>query len=93
MTGTEFYDQLTPDEAAALARVSRRREYRRGAVIMREGDRSDWSVVLQSGRVKVALLRLMLPLRRAVALTQLAISSVPLLSVTFHWFCRLGRAR
>jgi CRP-like cAMP-binding protein len=54
VTGTEFFEQLTPDEAAALARVGRRREYRRGAVIMREGDRSDWCVVLQSGRVKVA---------------------------------------
>jgi CRP/FNR family transcriptional regulator, cyclic AMP receptor protein len=53
-TGTEFFDQLTSDEAAALARVGRRREYRRAAVIMREGDRSDWMVVLQQGRVKVS---------------------------------------
>jgi CRP/FNR family cyclic AMP-dependent transcriptional regulator len=54
VSATEFFEQLTADEAADLARTGRRREYRRGAVIMREGDRSDWMVVLQQGRVKVA---------------------------------------
>ena len=54
MSGREFFEQLTSDEAAALARLGRRREYRRGSVIMREGDRSDWMVVLQQGRVKVS---------------------------------------
>jgi len=50
----EFFDQLTTDEAGALAKAGRRREYRRGTVIMREGDRSDWMVVLLGGRVKVS---------------------------------------
>jgi CRP-like cAMP-binding protein len=51
----EFWEQLTPDEAAALGRVARRREFRRGAVICREADRSDWVVILRSGRVKVSV--------------------------------------
>lgn len=51
----EFFDQLTPDEAAALQRVARRRDYRRGTVLMREADRSDWVFVLRSGRVKVSV--------------------------------------
>src|SRR6185436_11506868 len=51
----EFWDQLTPDEAAALERVGRRRDYRRGTVLMREADRSDWVVVLRSGRVKASV--------------------------------------
>ena len=56
MTQTrEFWDQLTPDEAAALERIGRRRDYRRGTVLMREADRSDWVVVLRSGRVKASV--------------------------------------
>ncbi len=51
----EFFDQLTPAEAAALERAGRRRDYRRGAVLMREADRSDWVLVLRSGRVKVSV--------------------------------------
>ena len=51
----EFWDQLTPDEAAALERIGRRRDYRRGTVLMREADRSDWVVVLRSGRVKASV--------------------------------------
>jgi CRP/FNR family cyclic AMP-dependent transcriptional regulator len=53
--GREFWDQLMPDEATALERASRRRDYRRGAVVMREADRSDWVVVLRTGRVKVSV--------------------------------------
>jgi CRP-like cAMP-binding protein len=51
----EFFDQLSPDEAVALERAGRRRDYRRGAVLMREADRSDWVLVLRAGRVKVAV--------------------------------------
>ena len=51
----EFWDQLTADEAAALERVGRRRDYRRGAVLMRQSDRSDWVLVLRGGRVKVSV--------------------------------------
>jgi CRP-like cAMP-binding protein len=51
----EFFDQLTAGEANALERAGRRRDYRRGSVLMREADRSDWVLVLRSGRVKVAV--------------------------------------
>jgi len=51
----EFFDQLSPGEAAALERAGRRRDYRRGSVLMREADRSDWVLVLRAGRVKVAV--------------------------------------
>jgi CRP/FNR family transcriptional regulator, cyclic AMP receptor protein len=51
----EFFDQLTVDEAAALEKAGRRRDYRRGSVLMREADRSDWVLLLRSGRVKVAV--------------------------------------
>ncbi len=51
----EFFEQVTPAEAAALERAGRRRDYRRGAVLMREADRSDWVLVLRSGRVKVSV--------------------------------------
>jgi len=53
--GREFWDLLMPDEAADLDRLSRPREYRRGAVLMREADRSDWVVVLRTGRVKISV--------------------------------------
>jgi CRP-like cAMP-binding protein len=51
----EFWDQLTPDEATALQALARRRDYRRGSVLMREADRSDWVFVLRAGRVKVSV--------------------------------------
>jgi CRP-like cAMP-binding protein len=50
----EFRDMLTADEVAALEKVGRRREFRRGAVIFREADRTDSVVVLLRGRVKVS---------------------------------------
>ena len=52
--GPEFYDQLTPGEAAGLDAVATRRQWRRGAVIFRESEHSDRVVVLRGGRVKVA---------------------------------------
>jgi CRP/FNR family transcriptional regulator, cyclic AMP receptor protein len=54
-THREFFDQLTPDESVALEKVGRRRDYRRGSVLVREADRSDWVLILRSGRVKVAV--------------------------------------
>jgi CRP-like cAMP-binding protein len=50
----EFFEHLRPDEAEALRRAGRVRDYRRGAVIMREAERSDWVLVLMDGRVKVS---------------------------------------
>jgi len=51
---TEFGDILTEDERAALEAVGSLRQWRRGEVILREGERFDWVVVLRVGRVKVA---------------------------------------
>ncbi len=57
MTGrpAEFWDQLTAAEADALERAGHRRDFRRGAVIFRESDRTDWVAVLRTGRVKVSV--------------------------------------
>lgn len=55
MRATEFWDQLTAEEAAALERVGRRREFRRGAVLLREAQVSGWVAVLRKGRVKVSV--------------------------------------
>jgi len=52
---TEFWDQLTAEETAALERVGRRREFRRGAVLLREAQVSGWVAVLRKGRVKVSV--------------------------------------
>jgi CRP-like cAMP-binding protein len=49
----EFRELLTVEESADLERAGRRREFRRGAVIFREADRTDSVVVLLRGRVKV----------------------------------------
>jgi len=51
----EFWDQLTAVEATALERAGHRRDFRRGAVIFREADRTDWVAVLRAGRVKVSV--------------------------------------
>jgi CRP/FNR family cyclic AMP-dependent transcriptional regulator len=51
----EFWDQLTPDEAVALAQVGRQREFRRGAILFRQAERTDSVVVLRTGRVKVCV--------------------------------------
>src|SRR5262245_65710956 len=52
---TEFWEQLSPTEQAELEQVGRRRDFRRGAVIFREADRTDSVMVLRSGRVKVSV--------------------------------------
>lgn len=51
----EFWDHLTSDEANDLAQAGRRRDFRRGAVLFREAERSDSVMVLRSGRVKVSV--------------------------------------
>lgn len=51
----EFWDQLTEPEAAALAQAGRRRDFRRGSVLLREAQVSGWVAVLRSGRVKVSV--------------------------------------
>jgi CRP-like cAMP-binding protein len=50
----EFADILTSDERKALEGVGAVRQWRRGEVILREGERFEWVVVLRTGRVKVA---------------------------------------
>lgn len=52
---SEFWDQLTPTEAAELEQAGRRREFGKGSVIFREAERSDWVAVLRAGRVKVSV--------------------------------------
>jgi CRP/FNR family cyclic AMP-dependent transcriptional regulator len=52
--GDEFLDRLTRDEVADLRNRARRRRWARGAILMHEGERSDWVMVLLSGRAKVS---------------------------------------
>jgi CRP-like cAMP-binding protein len=49
----DFWPSLDPAAAQELERLSRRRRYRRGAVIFREADRCEGVIVLLAGRVKV----------------------------------------
>src|SRR3954467_14130372 len=51
---TEFGDILTDEERSALERVGGIRQWSRSEVILREGERFDWVVMLRVGRVKVA---------------------------------------
>jgi CRP-like cAMP-binding protein len=51
---TEFFAALNPDEAAELTSAGANRQWRRGAVIYRERERSEWVVILRTGRVKVS---------------------------------------
>jgi CRP/FNR family cyclic AMP-dependent transcriptional regulator len=51
---TEFGDILTDEERSALEGLGGIRQWRRSEVILREGERFDWVVVLRAGRVKVA---------------------------------------
>lgn len=53
-SGTDFLDALTPDERRALLQLGRRRRFRRGAVLFREGERSDGVFLVLEGRVKVS---------------------------------------
>jgi CRP/FNR family cyclic AMP-dependent transcriptional regulator len=52
---SEFWDQLTREESAALERIAVQREFRRGTILFRQDDRTDSVVVLRTGRVKVAV--------------------------------------
>lgn len=52
--GDDFLNRLTPDEVADLERRARRRRWPRGAILIHEGERSDWVLVLLSGRAKVS---------------------------------------
>jgi CRP-like cAMP-binding protein len=51
---TEFFDLLTAAEAEALRQVGHRQQWSRGAMIYRQGERSERVVVLRTGRVKVS---------------------------------------
>jgi len=50
----EFLSLLTPQEVADLKASGRPRRWERGATVCTEGDRSDWVLVLTSGRAKVS---------------------------------------
>lgn len=50
----EFWSMLAPAEKAAFERASVQRTWERGAVLFREGDTSDWVVLLRSGRIKAS---------------------------------------
>jgi CRP/FNR family cyclic AMP-dependent transcriptional regulator len=50
----EFWDQLTPEEAADLDGRGRLRRWAKGAVLFRETDESNWVAVVRSGRVKAS---------------------------------------
>ena len=50
----DFWTLLTPDERADFVRRSGRRSWRRGEVLCREGDESDWVAVIEDGRVKAS---------------------------------------
>ena len=52
---SEFWDQLSREEVAALEQVAQRREFRRGAVLFRQAEHTDSVVVLRGGRVKVSV--------------------------------------
>jgi CRP/FNR family cyclic AMP-dependent transcriptional regulator len=52
--GDEFLDRLSPGEVADLERRARRRRWPRGAILIHEGERSDWVLVLLTGRAKVS---------------------------------------
>ena len=51
----EFWEQLLPAEGEALLEIGQRREFRRGAALFRESDRSNRVIVLRTGRVKVSV--------------------------------------
>lgn len=48
------FRRLKPEDRERLAAVSSLRSYGRGEVVFREGDPSNWFIVLARGRVKVA---------------------------------------
>ncbi|MEO3863403.1 Crp/Fnr family transcriptional regulator [Acrocarpospora macrocephala] len=50
----EFLALLTAEEIADFRTAGRPRRWDRGSTVMSEGDKSDWVLVLTSGRVKVS---------------------------------------
>ncbi len=50
----EFWGMLTQQEKDDLVRASTTRKWKRGEVLFREGDESDWVIVLHSGRIKAS---------------------------------------
>jgi CRP/FNR family cyclic AMP-dependent transcriptional regulator len=51
---SDFWAMLTADEQADFVRRCRRRRWKRGEVLIHEADRSDWVLLLESGRVKAS---------------------------------------
>jgi CRP/FNR family transcriptional regulator, cyclic AMP receptor protein len=51
---SEFWGMLTADERADFVKRARRRRWKRGEVLIREAERSDWVLLLESGRVKAS---------------------------------------
>jgi CRP-like cAMP-binding protein len=53
VTAGSFVALLDEPDRGALAGVGRQRQYRRGAVLLLEGDRSDHVLIVREGRVKI----------------------------------------
>jgi CRP/FNR family transcriptional regulator, cyclic AMP receptor protein len=51
---SEFWAMLTADERTDFIRRARRRRWKRGEVLIREADKSDWVLLLEVGRVKAS---------------------------------------
>jgi CRP/FNR family cyclic AMP-dependent transcriptional regulator len=51
---TEFWGMLSTDEREDFVKRCRRRRWKRGEVLIHEADRSDWVLMLESGRVKAS---------------------------------------
>jgi CRP/FNR family cyclic AMP-dependent transcriptional regulator len=49
---SEFWGMLTAGERADFVKRARRRRWKRGEVLIREADRSDWVLLIEAGRVK-----------------------------------------
>jgi CRP/FNR family cyclic AMP-dependent transcriptional regulator len=52
-SGGTFMGLLDDESRAAVATLGRQRSYRRGAVLLLEGDRSDHVFIIREGRIKV----------------------------------------
>jgi CRP/FNR family cyclic AMP-dependent transcriptional regulator len=51
---SEFWGMLTAGERTDFVQRARRRRWKRGEVLIREAERSDWVLLLESGRVKAS---------------------------------------
>ena len=51
---SDFWSMLTDAERADFVKRARRRRWKRGEVLIREADMSDWVLLLETGRVKAA---------------------------------------